>query len=166
MAFTPTDLPEPVVPATNKCGILPKSTTTGSPAISEPNTIVNGDEAFLKSSQAITSLKRTISRCLLGSSKPMTDFPGITSTTRTLIADNERAKSFDKLEILLTLTPGANSNSNRVITGPGCTATTLTCTPKSSNLASTKRLVSSNSSWVTGFSALSGLSSKSIEGIP
>ena len=34
MLFTPTDLPEPVVPATNKCGALAKSVTTGLPVMS------------------------------------------------------------------------------------------------------------------------------------
>ena len=34
IAFTPTDLPEPVVPATNKCGALAKSVTTGLPEMS------------------------------------------------------------------------------------------------------------------------------------
>ena len=119
MTFTPTDLPEPVVPATSKCGILAKSTTTGLPEISAPNTIVNGDEADWNDSPSITSLNRTISRFLLGNSRPITDLPGITSTTRTEIADMARAKSLDKVVILLTLTPGARSNSNRVITGPG-----------------------------------------------
>ena len=42
------------------------------------------------------SRKRTISRYALGNSKPITDLPGITSTTRTLITDKERAKSFAK----------------------------------------------------------------------
>ena len=41
MAFTATDLPEPVVPATNKCGIFDKSSTTGNPEISFPNAKVS-----------------------------------------------------------------------------------------------------------------------------
>ena len=43
IALIPTDFPEPVVPATNKCGIFPKSTTIGCPAISTPNAKVNGE---------------------------------------------------------------------------------------------------------------------------
>ncbi len=119
ITLTPTDLPEPVVPATNKWGILAKSTTTGLPEISEPNTIVSGDLFAWNVSQLMTSLKRTISRFLFGSSKPITDLPGITSTTRTEMADIARAKSFESPVILLTFTPGAKSNSKRVITGPG-----------------------------------------------
>ena len=36
IALTPTDLPAPVVPATNRCGILVKSKTTGIPEMSFP----------------------------------------------------------------------------------------------------------------------------------
>jgi len=42
MALTPTDLPEPVVPATSRCGILPRSATTGLPAMSLPRVMVSG----------------------------------------------------------------------------------------------------------------------------
>ena len=43
MAFKLTDFPDPVVPATNKCGILVKSTTTGWPEMSFPNTKLTGE---------------------------------------------------------------------------------------------------------------------------
>ena len=42
IALTPTDLPEPVVPATSKWGILARSTTTGLPAMSLPKERVKG----------------------------------------------------------------------------------------------------------------------------
>ncbi len=61
----------------------------------------------------------------------------MTSTTRTLIAERALAKSFDKLVILETLTPGAKSSSNRVITGPGHTLTTSALILKSSSFFST-----------------------------
>ena len=38
----------------------------------------------------------------------MYDLPGMTSTTRTLTTDNERARSFARLDIWLDLTPGAD----------------------------------------------------------
>ena len=41
IAFTPTDLPEPVVPATSKCGARAKSVTTGAPVMSCPNAKVS-----------------------------------------------------------------------------------------------------------------------------
>ena len=43
IALTPTDLPEPVVPATSRCGIFVMSAITGSPAMSLPSASVNGD---------------------------------------------------------------------------------------------------------------------------
>ena len=43
MALMPTDLPEPVVPATSKCGIFARSATTGIPAISLPRAKVKGE---------------------------------------------------------------------------------------------------------------------------
>ena len=43
MALIPTDLPDPVVPATNTCGILAKSATMGLPTMSLPKPMVNID---------------------------------------------------------------------------------------------------------------------------
>jgi len=124
IALSPTDLPEPVVPATNKWGIFDKSITTGNPPISFPRHMLNMEVFSSKVFDATTSLSLTISRSSFGISRPITDFPGMTSTIRTLIADNALARSLARFEILLTLTPGARSSSNRVITGPGWTSTT------------------------------------------
>ena len=55
--FTHTDLPEPVVPATNRCGILAKSVITGLPAISLPRPTGMPPRASLKSLQSSTSRK-------------------------------------------------------------------------------------------------------------
>ncbi len=41
MALMPTDLPEPVVPATSTCGILARSATTGLPSMSLPRPMVS-----------------------------------------------------------------------------------------------------------------------------
>eukprot|EP01126_Amoeba_proteus_P024913 TRINITY_DN24979_c0_g1_i1.p2 TRINITY_DN24979_c0_g1~~TRINITY_DN24979_c0_g1_i1.p2 ORF type:complete len:101 (+),score=0.42 TRINITY_DN24979_c0_g1_i1:113-415(+) len=59
------------------------------------------------------------------------------STTRTALTDKERAKSLANPVTLLTFTPAANSNSKRVIIGPGLTNTTLASTEKSKRRAST-----------------------------
>ncbi|MNT80832.1 hypothetical protein D3C72_2203540 [compost metagenome] len=40
MALIPTDLPEPVVPAISRWGILARSATTGLPAMSLPSAMV------------------------------------------------------------------------------------------------------------------------------
>ncbi len=76
----------------------------------------------------------------------MTDLPGITSTTRTLMVDSARARSFDSAVIWLAFTPGAGRISKRVTTGPGCTATTSTSTPKSRSFSSTSRDIASSAS--------------------
>ncbi|MNN37183.1 hypothetical protein D3C81_1511180 [compost metagenome] len=55
----------------------------------------------------------------LGISRPTTDLPGITSTTRTDFTDRPRAMSLSSELIWLTLMPGAGSISKRVMTGPG-----------------------------------------------
>ena len=99
MVFNATDLPEPVVPATSKCGILARSATEATPLISLPNARVNGDLESANAFELMISLKRTISRCSLGISKPMVVLPGITSTIRTLTADKERARSFARFDI-------------------------------------------------------------------
>ncbi len=88
----------------------------------------------------------TNSRFSFGISSPTNDLPGITSTTRTLTTDSERARSFARLEIWLTLTPGAGSSSNRVIIGPGETDFTSTSTPKSLSFNSTSRDIASSDS--------------------
>ena len=63
ITFTPTDLPEPVVPATRRCGIFARSATTGTPAMSLPNTIAKSDGLLANFFAPITSERRTISRC-------------------------------------------------------------------------------------------------------
>src|SRR6266404_4222601 len=44
IALRATDFPEPVVPATSRCGILARSTTTGLPAMSLPSASVSGKD--------------------------------------------------------------------------------------------------------------------------
>ena len=106
------------------------------------------------------SLKETISRCSLGISRPTQVLPGMTSTTSILGTDNERARSLDKAVILLALTPGAGSISKRVMTGPGCTATTSTSIAKSASLISTNLDRASRASLEKPFSCGLGASSK------
>ena len=77
-----------------------------------------------------------MARFSFGISIPTKDLPGITSTIRTLITANERAKSLAKLLIRLTFTPAAGCISNRVTTGPGSTDFTSALIPKSASLVS------------------------------
>ena len=139
MALMATDLPEPVVPATSRCGMRLRSITTGWPLMSLPRPRAVDEWISSYSLELSISLRVTSSRLELGISRPMTDLPGITSTTRTLTTDSDLARSLDRLLIWLPFTPGAGCSSKRVITGPGLTATTSTWILKSMSLSSTWR---------------------------
>ncbi len=136
MALTATDLPEPVVPATSRCGMRARSATVGRPAMSLPSARVSGLADLSYSFERSSSDRKIISRLVLGISRPITDLPGITSTTRTDFTDRPRAMSLSSELIWLTLTPGAGSISKRVITGPGYAPTTCASMRKSLSLNS------------------------------
>ena len=137
IAFNATDLPDPVVPATSRCGIFARSATIGRPDMLLPNARVSGELELSYTSERRISDRNTMCRLVLGISRPMVDLPGITSTTRTETILRPRARSLARLVICEDFTPGAGSNSKRVITGPGCTATTSTVMPKSASFNST-----------------------------
>jgi len=107
----PTDLPDPVVPATSRCGILARSTTKGWPPISLPSVIVSGESISLYSWLEMISSRRTICRLGFGSSSAIDDLPGTVSTTRTETSDSERARSLARLRIWAPFTPTAGSIS-------------------------------------------------------
>ena len=123
-----------------------RSATTGAPPMSLPSAIASGEATSSYAFDFTISPKVTSSRFSLGISRPITDLPGMTSTTRTLTADRARARSLERLLIWLALTPGAGRISKRVTTGPGSTATTSTSTPKSFSLSSTSRDIASSAS--------------------
>ncbi|EKE01293.1 MAG: hypothetical protein ACD_21C00170G0001 [uncultured bacterium] len=87
--------------------------------MSLPSASAKGERACSYCCDDKISLNLTTSRFIFGSSNPITDLPGIISTTRTLITDNDRAKSLAKLVMRLALVPAASCNSNLVTTGPG-----------------------------------------------
>src|SRR6056300_1397965 len=64
IAFMPTDFPEPVVPATNKCGIFAKSTTIGNPAIFLPKHTGKLNDELINSSCCKIFLSITVSLTL------------------------------------------------------------------------------------------------------
>ena len=135
MVLMHTDFPEPVVPAINKCVIVERSLTTGTPEILFPNAIGNFISLLLNLSSAIISFKNTFSLFGLGISIPMVFFPGIVAN----LADMELvylAISSAKLTIFDTFIPDAGSNSFRVTTGPQLILLILPSTPKSSNIFS------------------------------
>ena len=118
MALTPTDLPEPVVPATSRCGMRARSANTGVPSMLLPSTsgsVASVDAEGLRLQQLA---QETVSRRALGSSMPMALRPG-TTATRTEAALIERAMSSASAITRDDLMPRAGSNSNSVTTGPG-----------------------------------------------
>ena len=132
MQLRPTDLPDPVVPATSRCGIGARSAMTGSPAMFLPR--ISGS-AMAWSSKAwlpISSDRATVSRFALGSSMPITLRPGMVAT-RADSADMLRAMSSASWMTRLALIPLAGSSSYMVTTGPGRTSTISPLTWKSSS---------------------------------
>ena len=118
MALTPTDLPEPVVPATSRCGMRARSVNTGAPAMSRPSTSGSVASVVRNASNSSSSRRFTVSRRAFGSSMPMALRPG-TTAARTAAAPIERAMSSASPITRADLTPRAGSNSNSVTTGPG-----------------------------------------------
>ncbi len=135
-ALRKTLFPEPVVPATRRCGILTRSDITGTPTISSPRAIGSWYFDSRNSSLSRTSFKCTGSLSLFGISMPITAFPGTGAIILTRGDLRANARSSERLTILFIFTPGASSSSYMVITGPGLTSTTFPSTPKSDNFFS------------------------------
>src|SRR3546814_1093017 len=57
IALTATDLPEPVVPATSRCGMRDRSATVGRPAMSLPSASVSALDALSYSFERSSSLR-------------------------------------------------------------------------------------------------------------
>ena len=134
IVFIHTDFPEPVLPATNKCGIFAISVVTTSPATSFPKANVNFDLFSVNLSDSIISLNATIDFALFGTSIPTVCFPGIGASILIVSASKLKAISSAKFAILLTLTPSAGANSYLVIAGPTETFSTFADTPKLYNV--------------------------------
>ena len=97
--------------------------------------MVRSELDLLNSSLIRSSLIKTFSLLLLGTSIPTVPLPGTGATTRIFGAFIARARSSARLEILETLMPGPGSNSYRVITGPVPIVVICPKTPKSPSLS-------------------------------
>ena len=144
---------------------MDKSTTIGLPEISWPSATLRFDGEDLNAFEESISVSLTIFLLLFGISIPTYDFPSITSTTLTLLTDNDLAISCAILVILLAFVPGAGWISNRVTTGPGKTDSTVASIPNSSNLASRSSAIWFNSLSDNELPSSSALSSNSVLGI-
>ena len=110
MALTPTDLPEPVVPATSRCGMRARSANTGVPEMLLPSAKGRLAAERRKASDSISSRKNTLSRRGFGNSMPMALRPGTTrGADQTALI--ERAMSSAKPITREDLIPRAGSNS-------------------------------------------------------
>ncbi len=118
MAFTQTDLPEPVAPAMRRWGVWARSMNLASPAMSLPRTTGISIFAALKDSASMSSRRETMERVAFGTSMPTACLPGIGATMRTLEAASRRAMLSARVVILESFTPGAGRISNIVMTGP------------------------------------------------
>ena len=77
------DLPEPVAPATSRCGIFARLATTKPPSTSLPRPTTIGWWSARAVSERSTSPRETISLSVLGISMPIADLPGIGLRIRT-----------------------------------------------------------------------------------
>ena len=111
-------LPVPVAPATNRCGALARSTTTGLPETSLPRAMGMSALPLRHASDSITERMKTAWLLVLETSTPTTGRPGIGASTRTLSAERFIAMLFSICSTFLTLTPGARVISKRVTRGP------------------------------------------------
>ena len=105
-----TDLPEPVVPATSRCGMRARSAITGSPPMVLPRHSASFCFEVSKSWLASSSRRNTVSRLWLGSSMPMALRPW-TTATRAETALIERAMSSASEITRDDFVPGAGSSS-------------------------------------------------------
>ena len=135
MPLTATDFPEPVEPATSKCGILVRSKERTEPLTALPRGISRSlFGSVLDCSQS--SRNGTVATSELGTSIPTRDFPGIGASIRTSLAAKARAKSSARLEIRLTRTPTAGLTSYLVTEGPISARSTVTLIPKLAKVSS------------------------------
>ena len=137
-ALRSTDLPDPVVPAINTCGIFAISPTSGFPDTSNPNATANLLFAFTNASERSIFLRVTNSRPRFGISSPTKSRPGIGASIRTcpVGAARARAKSLVREVIFETFVPSAILIEYWVTAGPGFTSTTFACIPKLSRVFS------------------------------
>ena len=149
-----TDLPEPVAPATSKCGVLSISNQTACPIMFFPKIASNLELSFDFGTDSMTSRKPTVVIFSFGSSIPTVDLPGIGASIRTSFLAIAKEISRLILSSLLTFVPEFNSNSYCVTAGPSVTATTLPIIPKSRNTFSRARIFFSICSLLFTFLAL------------
>ena len=103
--------PDPVAPATRRCGILARSATRGSPEMVFPSAMARRASDLRNSEDSRISRRYTVSRSLLAISTPTTDLPGTGAWIRMPSALMILARSSVSVTMRLTFTPDAGSTS-------------------------------------------------------
>ena len=128
-----TDLPLPVAPATNKCGVLFISMNIVLPIMFLPNATTSLLLSIDLGISSIISLNDTPTLVLFGSSIPIVLLPGIGACILTSFAARASAISLCILNTLFTFVPLLSSTSYCVTEGPTFISTTLPTMSKSLN---------------------------------
>ena len=100
-----TDLPDPVVPATKRCGIFRRSAIRALPPMSLPKANFKAPELFAHSLELRISCSVTEASTLFGTSTPTTLLPGIGASILTLPASRFNCKFFSRAAIFFKTTP-------------------------------------------------------------
>ena len=129
--FVITDLPEPVVPAIKRCGILAKFATTALPEISLPTANVSGSVAFFHSLLSITPRSRTSADFAFGNSTPTERVPGIGASILILSTARFNANSLSRAKIFDKFTPCGGRMVYCVTRGPTFAPSISTSIPNS-----------------------------------
>ncbi len=102
-----TDLPEPVAPAISRCGILARSATATSPAMSRPRATVRELFDAMKLLLSTSSRMRTMVVLLFGTSIPTAALPGMGASMRMPAVARFMERSSERLVMRLIFTPAA-----------------------------------------------------------
>ena len=145
MLFTHTDLPLPVLPAMSRWGILHRSATCATPAMSLPSAMPRGEVMRKKLWLSNTLRIYTGVFLWLGTSMPTAGLPGMGASMRTSATARFRAISSASEVMRLILTPAMGCTSYRVTEGPREISSTRVRTPKLSSV--------STSFWALAFSS-------------
>ncbi len=105
------DLPEPVAPATSRCGIFERFAKTKPPSTSLPSPTTIGWWSLRAVVDRSTSPRETISLSTLGISMPIADLPGIGLRIRTSALATAYAMFLESWVTRSTLTAGPSSTS-------------------------------------------------------
>ena len=151
MSLIQTDLPEPVAPATKRCGVLLISHHFTLPIMSLPRATASNWLLVWLGISSNVSLKVTICAASFGISIPTVLLPGIGAWILTSFLARAREISLFIVSILDTLVPDAIESSYWVTVGPIFTSTTFPDIPKSFNTCSRTSIFFSTSVWSVAF---------------